>query len=75
MVPMSERIYARLSRPLAEFVARMVKWLALKCVIHDLVSQGHVVLTVQHQVGDIKTLIAKLSASFNAEVERLKRKT
>jgi toxin ParE1/3/4 len=44
-------------------------------VIHDLVPQGIAVLTVQHQVGDIETLIAELTASFNSEIERLKRKT
>lgn len=44
-------------------------------VIYDLVPQGIAVLTVQHQVRDIETLIAELIPSFNAEVERLKRKT
>lgn len=44
-------------------------------VIYDLVPQGIVVLTVQHQVRNIETLIAELNRSFNAEVERLKRKS
>jgi toxin ParE1/3/4 len=44
-------------------------------VIYDLVRQGIVVLTVQHQVRNIETLIAELTPSFNAEVERLKRKS
>jgi len=43
-------------------------------VIYDLVPQGIAVLTVQHQVRDIETLIAKLTPSFHAEIERLKRK-
>lgn len=44
-------------------------------VIYDLVPKGIAVLTVQHQVRDIETLIANLNPAFNAEVERLKRKT
>lgn len=44
-------------------------------VIDDLVPQGIVLLTVQHQVRNIETLIAELNLSFNAEVERLKRKS
>ena len=44
-------------------------------VIYDLVPQGIAVLTVQHQVRDIETLIAELTPSFKAEVERLKLKT
>ncbi len=43
-------------------------------VIYDLVPQGIAVLTVQHQVRDIETLIAELTPAFHAEVERLKRK-
>lgn len=43
-------------------------------VIYDLMAQGIVVLTIQHQVRDIETLIAELTPSFFAEVERLKRK-
>lgn len=43
-------------------------------VIYDLMPQGIVVLTVQHQVRDIETLIAELTPAFHAEVERLKRK-
>lgn len=43
-------------------------------VIYELVPQGIAVLTVQHQVRDIETLIAELTPTFHAEVERLKRK-
>ena len=43
-------------------------------VIYDLVSQGIAVLTVQHQVRDIESLIADLTPAFHAEVERLVRK-
>lgn len=43
-------------------------------VIYDLVPQGIAVLTVQHQVRDIETLIAELTPAFHAEVARLKRK-
>ena len=43
-------------------------------VIYDLVPQGIAVLTVQHQVRDIESLIADLTPAFHAEVERLKRK-
>ncbi len=43
-------------------------------VICELVPQGIAVLTVQHQVRDIETLIAELTPTFHAEVERLKRK-
>ena len=42
-------------------------------VIYDLVPQGIAVLTVQHQVRDIETLIAELAPAFVTEVERLKR--
>lgn len=42
--------------------------------IYDLVPQGIVVLTVQHQVRDIETLIAELTPAFQAEVGRLKQK-
>lgn len=44
-------------------------------VIYDLVPQGIAVLTVQHQVRDIESLIADLTPAFHVEVERLKRKT
>jgi toxin ParE1/3/4 len=44
-------------------------------VIYDLVPQGIAVLTVQHQVRDIESLIVDLTPVFHAEVERLKRKT
>jgi plasmid stabilization system protein ParE len=43
-------------------------------VVYDLVPQGIVVLTVQHQVRDIETLIAELTPAFVTEVERFKRK-
>jgi plasmid stabilization system protein ParE len=43
-------------------------------VIYDIVPQGIAVLTVQHQVRDIETLIAELTPAFHSEVERLKRK-
>ena len=43
-------------------------------VIYDLVSQGIAVLTVQHQLRDIESLIADLTPAFHAEVERLERK-
>ncbi|MHA7601566.1 type II toxin-antitoxin system RelE/ParE family toxin [Alicycliphilus sp. T452] len=43
-------------------------------VICDLVPQGIAVLTIQHQVRDIETLIAELTPAFHVEVERLKRK-
>lgn len=43
-------------------------------VIYDLAPQGIVVLTVQHQVRDIESLIAELTQAFHAEVEQLKRK-
>lgn len=43
-------------------------------VIYDLIAQGIAVLTIQHQIRDIETLIAELTPSFLAEVERLKRK-
>lgn len=43
-------------------------------VIYDFVPEGIAVLTIQHQVRDIETLIAELTPAFHAEVERLKRK-
>ena len=43
-------------------------------VIYDLVPNGIAVLTVQHQVRDIESLIEDLTPAFHAEVERLKRK-
>ncbi len=43
-------------------------------VIYDLVPQGIAVLTIQHQVRDIETLIAGFTPAFHVEVERLKRK-
>lgn len=43
-------------------------------VIYDLVPQGIAVLTVQHQVRDIESLIDELTPAFHAKVERLKRK-
>lgn len=43
-------------------------------VIYDIIPQGIAVLTIQHQVRDIETLISELTPSFYAEIERLKRK-
>lgn len=43
-------------------------------VIYDLVPEGIVVLTVQHQVRDIEALMAELTPTFVTEVARLKRK-
>jgi toxin ParE1/3/4 len=43
-------------------------------VLYDRVPQGIAVLTVQHQVRDIETLLAELTPAFHAEIERLKRK-
>ena len=43
-------------------------------VIYDLVPQGIVVLTVQHQVRAIETLMAELTPAFITEVEHLRRK-
>lgn len=43
-------------------------------VIYDLVPQGIAVLTVQHQLRDIESLIVDLTPAFHSEVERLKRK-
>ena len=42
-------------------------------VIYDLVSQGIVVLTVQHQVRHIESLVAELTPAFRAAVARLTR--
>ena len=44
-------------------------------VIYDVIPQGIAVLTIQHQVRDIETLIAELTPVFLVEVERLKRKS
>ncbi|MFP6562681.1 type II toxin-antitoxin system RelE/ParE family toxin [Paraburkholderia sp. B3] len=43
-------------------------------VIYDIVPNGIAVLTVQHQVRDIESLIAEFTPSFLAEVDRLKRR-
>ncbi len=43
-------------------------------IVYETVPQGIAVLTIQHQVRDIETLIAELTPAFLAEVERLKRK-
>ena len=45
----------------------------LHFLIYDRVPQGIAVLTVQHQVRDIESLIAELSQDFHAEVDRIKR--
>jgi plasmid stabilization system protein ParE len=42
-------------------------------VIYDLIPQGIVVLTIQHQARDIETLIAELTPRFLAEIKKLKR--
>ncbi|MDR1648324.1 MAG: hypothetical protein LBR88_09905 [Zoogloeaceae bacterium] len=44
-------------------------------VIHDLIPRGIAVLTIQHQVRDIETLIAELASTFLAEARRLRRGT
>jgi len=44
-------------------------------IIYDIVPGGIAVLTIQHQVRDIESLIARLTPAFHAEIERLKRKT
>ena len=40
-------------------------------VIYDLVQQGIAVLTVQHQVRDIESLVNQLTPMFHVEVARL----
>lgn len=42
-------------------------------VIYDIIPQGIAVLTIQHQVRSVETLIADLAPALLAEVERLKR--
>jgi plasmid stabilization system protein ParE len=42
-------------------------------VIYDIIAQGIVILTIQHQVRDIEALIADLTPAFLAEVNRLKK--
>jgi plasmid stabilization system protein ParE len=44
-------------------------------VIYDLVPQGIAVLTIQHQVRDIETVIAEMTPIFLAEIKRLKHGT
>jgi len=66
--PENGRLRQRRSAPFLMVPARQ------HFVVYDLVPQGIVVLTVQHQVRDIETLIAELTQTFHAEVERLKRK-
>lgn len=44
-------------------------------VIYDVIPQGIAVLTLQHRVRDIETLIAELTPAFFTAVERLKRKS
>lgn len=43
-------------------------------VIYDIVPGGIAVLTVQHQVRDIETLIAEFRPALLAEIERLRQK-
>lgn len=61
------RLRQQRSRPFLMVAARQ------HYVIYDLVPQGIAVLTVQHQVRDIETLVARLTPAFHAEVERLRR--
>jgi plasmid stabilization system protein ParE len=42
-------------------------------LIYDCIPEGIAILTVQHQVRDIETLIGTLTPAFYAEVERLKK--
>jgi plasmid stabilization system protein ParE len=42
-------------------------------VIYDLVPEGVAILTIQHQVRDIESLIAEFTPSFHAELKKLKR--
>lgn len=42
-------------------------------VVYELTPEGIVVLTIQHQVRNIETLIAEFTPSFLAEIELLKR--
>ncbi|MDR1935020.1 MAG: type II toxin-antitoxin system RelE/ParE family toxin [Candidatus Accumulibacter sp.] len=42
-------------------------------VIYEIVPEGIAVLTIQHQVRDIESLIAEFTPSFHVEIERLKR--
>ncbi|MDR1709453.1 MAG: type II toxin-antitoxin system RelE/ParE family toxin [Candidatus Accumulibacter sp.] len=44
-------------------------------IVYDLAPGGIAVLTVQHQSRDIESLIAGLTPSFLAEVERIRRKS
>jgi len=64
--PESGRLRQRRSAPFLMVPARR------HFVIYDIVPQGIIVLTIQHQVRDIETLIANLTKSFRAEVKRLK---
>jgi len=41
-------------------------------VIYDRIPDGIAILTIQHQVCDIETVIAELTPSFLTEIERLK---
>ncbi|GHU14631.1 hypothetical protein FACS189441_4720 [Betaproteobacteria bacterium] len=41
-------------------------------VIYEPVPEGIAILTIQHQVRDIESLMAEFTASFHAEIERLK---
>ena len=65
--PQAGRLRERRSAPFLMTAARQ------HFVIYDLMPQGIAVLTIQHGVRDIETLIAGLTPSFRAEVQRLKR--
>lgn len=41
-------------------------------VIYDMLPQGLIVLTVQHQVRDIEALVAEMKSEFVTEIERLR---
>jgi toxin ParE1/3/4 len=43
-------------------------------VIYDSLEQGIVVLTIQHQVRHIEALMARLTPTFLAEIDRLKKR-
>lgn len=43
-------------------------------LIYDCIPEGIAILTVQHQIRDIETLIGALTPAFHAEIEQLKKK-
>ncbi|MBW7931507.1 MAG: hypothetical protein H3C57_09455 [Gammaproteobacteria bacterium] len=72
------RIHARSRREWGDDIARRYiagLYAAMRhFVIYDVIEQGIVVLTLQHQMRDIETLIAQLDPALLAEVEALKRR-